>query len=114
MTLAAGRLNKRVALQSPSGDQDNETGALSVTWTTVASVWAAIEPVSVRDFIAADQRQSLVTARIVIRHRSDVRPDWRVVHKDRIFQIVGILPDADTGLEYLTLACGEGVNQGGG
>lgn len=112
MTLDAGALNKRVILQSPSATQDTETGADEVTWQNVATVWAAIAPISVRDFIAADQRQSAVTARIVIRHRADINATWRVQHGSRYYRIVGILADQDSGVEYLTLACGEGVTQG--
>ncbi|MBP9035947.1 MAG: phage head closure protein [Comamonadaceae bacterium] len=114
MTLAAGRLNKRVTLQSPVLDQDTATGALATVWADQAVVWAAIEPISVRDFIAADERQSRVTARIVIRHRSDVDASWRVTHGSKVYQIVGVLADQDSGREFVTLAVGEGVNPGGG
>ena len=114
MTLAAGRLNKRVTLQSPVLDQDTATGALATVWADQAVVWAAIEPISVRDFIAADERQSRVTARIVMRYRAGVDASWRVAHGGKIYQIVGVLPDQDSGREYLTLAVGEGVNSGGG
>lgn len=113
MTIAAGRLNKRVALQSPTISQDNDTGATTETWGTVATVWASIEPLSVRDFIASDERQSKVAARITIRYRDDIDATWRVVHKARTYQIVGVLADQDSGIEYLTLAVAEGVNQGG-
>lgn len=113
MSIAAGRLNKRVALQSPTTSQDNATGAITESYTTVATVWAAIEPLSVKDFIASDERQSKVTARIVIRHRTGIDATWRVVHNSRVYQIVGVLADQDSGIEYLTLAVAEGVNQGG-
>lgn len=113
MTLAAGRLRHRVTLQSPDITQDSGMGALSTSWFDEAEVWAAVEPVSVKDFIAAAATQSQVTARIVIRYRSDIQPDWRVVHGSRVYTISGILRDADTGTEYLTLAVSEGVNQAG-
>ena len=114
MTLAAGRLNKRIILQSPVLDQDSATGAVATVWADQASVWAAIEPVSVRDFVAADERQSRVIARIVIRHRADVDASWRVTHGGKVYQIVGVLADQDSGREFVTLAVGEGVNPGGG
>lgn len=110
MTLAAGRLNKRVTLQSPATVQD-EDGAATTAWTAVDTVWAGISPLSVNGFIAADQRQSKVTTSIVLRYRSDLQADWRIVHGSTIYQIVGKLPDKDSGIEYITLACSEGVNQ---
>ena len=113
MTLAAGRLNKRVLLQSPMVTQDSGMGAVETEWWDEAEVWAAIEPLSVKDFISAAANQSQVTARIVLRYRDDIRPDWRVSHGGRIYTISGILRDADSGTEYLTLAVSEGVNQAG-
>lgn len=114
MTLDTGKLRHRVTLESPTEDQDAETGAVVMVWSAEATVWAAIEPISVRDFIAADERQSRVTARIVIRHRSDVDASWRVTHGGKVYQIVGVLADQDSGREFITLAVGEGVNPGGG
>lgn len=113
MSLAAGRLHHRVTLQSPQIAQSDTDGSLSVSWTTEAKAWASIEPVSVRDFVAAAAIQSQVTARITLRYRDDIRPDWRVVHGNRIYTISGILRDARTGTEYLTLAVTEGTNEGG-
>ena len=36
----------------------------------------------------------------------------RVVHGSKVYNIAGVLPDAGSGREYLTLACSEGVNDG--
>ena len=114
MSIAAGRLNKRVRLESLSVSQDAETGAPVETWTSEGEVWAGIEPLSVRDFVSADSRQSQIVARIVMRPVTGMDETWRVVHKTKIYQIVGILPDQDSGMEYVTLAVGQGPNQAGG
>lgn len=114
MSLAAGRLRHRVRLESLALTQDAETGAPLEAWTTAATVWAAIEPLSVRDFVAADSRQSQVTARITLRPVAGLNETWRVVHGDRVYQIVGMLPDQDSGLEYVTLAVAQGPTQAGG
>lgn len=113
MTLAAGRLRHRVRLESPTATQDGETGAPVMGWADEGDVWAAIEPVSVKDFIAADQRQANVTVRIVLRPVAGLDETWRVIHGARVYQIVGVLPDAESGLEYLTLACNQGANPAG-
>lgn len=114
MSLAAGRLRHRVTLQSLTLTQDGNTGAPIETWATEATVWAAIEPLSVRDFVAADARQSQVTGRIVLRPVAGLNETWRVTHGDKVYQIVGILPDQDTGEEYVTLAVAQGTSQAGG
>lgn len=114
MSLAAGRLNKRVVLESLAVTQDSETGAPIETWTNRGEAWAAIEPLSVRDFVSADSRQSQIVARIVMRPVAGMDETWRVVHGTKIYQIAGILPDQDSGIEYVTLAVAQGPSQAGG
>lgn len=112
MTLKAGRLRHRIELQRQHRSQDSTTGEITVTWQTQAKVWAAIEPLSVREFISSQSKQSEVTARIVIRYRPDIDASWRIVHRDKIYNIQGVLGDIDSGLEYITLPVREGVNDG--
>lgn len=111
MSLSAGRLRHRVKLQRPVFQQDTLTGAMNKTWQDVSSVWAAIEPHSVKEFIASQTEESKVSCRIVIRYRDDVDYSWRVFYprKNQYFNIEGVLSDKDSGLEYLTLPCSEGL-----
>jgi len=103
--MQAGRLRHRVKIQYPAETQDPETGAINVVWTDLATVWAAIEPLSARDFVAAEAEQSKVTARIVIRYRADITAKMRIYYpaKKGFYKIDGDLADKDSGLEYLTL-----------
>jgi SPP1 family predicted phage head-tail adaptor len=114
MSLPAGKLRHRVTLQAPMREQSQETGAPYDVWMPEGSVWAAIEPLSVRDFVGAEARQSQVTARITLRPITGLDETWRVLHRGKTYQIVGILPDQDTGREYVTLAVSQGPNQAGG
>lgn len=77
----------------------------------VVSLWAAIEPVSGRELIAADTELSKIQCRIVICYRADVTAKMRVVHaaKNMYYNIEAALCDKDSGLKYLTLHCSEGV-----
>jgi len=95
--------------------QDPDTGEMVKSWQEVAQVWAGIEPLSAREFIQSAALQSAVSTRITIRHRVDVRASWRLVHLSRgtIYDIAGVLADKESGLEYLTLPCSEGTNEGG-
>lgn len=110
MTLDAGRLRHRIVIQRNDPAQDLTTGAMIDAWTNYATLWAAIEPLSVREFIAASATQSEVSARITIRARNDLTPDMRILHGGKIYSIVGFLRDADSGLEYMTIPVSEGVN----
>ncbi|MGX5725687.1 phage head closure protein [Metapseudomonas otitidis] len=110
--MRAGSLRHRVVIEAPQQDQDPDSGAMVTTWVEWARVWAGIEPLSARDFIAAQAVQSEVTARIVIRYRAGVTAAMRINHAGRLYTIHGVLPDARSGREYLTLPVSEGVNDG--
>lgn len=114
MSIKAGRLRHKIAIQQKVETQDPDTGEMVVdAWEDFARVWAAKEPLSTRDVLAAQAVQSQATTRFVIRYRAGIDPTMRIVHRDVIYNIEGQpLPDADSGLEYLTLLASSGVNDG--
>lgn len=113
MALDPGKLRHRITIQKPVSSQDAETGQVTTNWVAVAAdIAAAIEPVSVREFVAAQAMQSQVTARIVIRYRAGLTAQMRILHGSRVYNPQGWLSDPDSGLEFLTAPCSEGVNQG--
>lgn len=111
MSLEAGRLRHRVAIERIVIAQDPVTGAVTETWTEIAKVWAAVEPLSAREFVQSAAGQSEVTARITIRTR-DIMATDRIIHRGTVYNIRGVLADKDSGLEYITLPVGTGVNEG--
>lgn len=118
MSLRAGRLNRRIRLERPTFAQDAATGEMVPTWVNDGEVWAAIEPSSVREFLAAQATQSEIDTKLVIRYRPDVRATWRAIHIDNgadaeIYNIHGALRDKETGLEYMILPCSTGANPTG-
>lgn len=110
--LQAGRLRHRIILQAPVETQDVSTGAMEVIWVNEARLWSAIEPLSAREFIASQAEQSKVIARITIRYTGNISPNMRLYHEaqNKYYNIEGVLPDKDSGLEYITLPVSEGVN----
>lgn len=105
MTLAAGRLRDRVMIQAKSVTRDAYGGEI-VTWGTLATVWALVESLSGREYLAAnqgvDQARSLREVRVVIRPRDDVVPWHRVVHGSRLLEIAAVIPK---GLDEMHLLC---------
>jgi SPP1 family predicted phage head-tail adaptor len=110
--MRAGELRHRVELQRQVFTQDPVTGEMTPDWLEVAKLYASIEPLSARDFLAASAAQSKISARIVIRYRAGIDPTMRIVYRDKIYNIEGVLADPKSGLDYLTLPCSEGVNNG--
>ena len=118
MSIPAGRLRHRIEIQEYKYiSQDTDTGEEKRDWVTAHECWAAIAPLSARDLIAAQAAQSKVTARITIRYVDDIDASMRIIHtkrgKDVIYEINGIMADPDSGIEYLTLLCSEGVSVDG-
>lgn len=109
--IKAGRLRHRIILQKKQTTQDQVSGAEIVDWIDVAKLWAAIEPLSAREFIAAQSIQSKISTRIIIRRRKDIDAAMRIFHESsgQVYDIHGELQDKDSGLEYMTLPCSTGV-----
>lgn len=110
--VGSGQLRHRVELQSQQQTQDETTGEVTVTWVTYATVWASIKPMSAREFVQSDAKQSEVRGFMELRYRDDVEADHRAVYRDKYYNIHGVMPDAESGKEHLTLMTGEGVNLG--
>jgi SPP1 family predicted phage head-tail adaptor len=109
--LDSGKLRHRVSIERVSYVQDATTGAMVETWAEIAKVWAAVEPLSAREFVQSAAGQSEVTARITIRAREILATD-RIIHRGTVYNIRGVLADKDSGIEYLTLPVAAGVNEG--
>lgn len=113
MSLHAGDLIHRVDIESPLIQRNQDTGESKTIWQPLYNdVPARVTPVSVKDFIASRAESSEITARIVIRHRTGLTAQVRIKHRGKIYNPQGWLADPDTGLEYLTAPCTEGLNQG--
>jgi SPP1 family predicted phage head-tail adaptor len=118
----AGKLRHRIRIEAPvpmtdsAGDvvQDAGTGEVTREWVLLGEVWAAVEPLSAKEFIQSQEIQSRVVARITFR-RQTFLPDAsnRIVHGERIYNIEGVLADKSSGLEYLTCPCSQGVSDSG-
>lgn len=117
MPLDPGKLRHRITIQTPHVVQD-VAGRSSTRWSNVATnVPAEIVPASVREFIASQQMQSQITARIVIRYRDGLTAQMRIIgetrpYVGRIFNPAGWLNDPESGMEYLTAPCSEGAADG--
>jgi len=89
--MRAGQLRHRVTVQYPIENQDS-VGQLIPTWATLFTAWAAVEPLSAREYIAAQQTNSDISVRIRIRARppAETRASakMRVLFGARIFEIV--------------------------
>ena len=108
--MRAGKLRHRIVIQEQKVVQNATTGEETKTWVDCFNVAASIEPLSTREFIAAQAQQSEVTGRVVIRYQDGITSDMRIVYRDKTYRIHGVQADVKSGLEYLTLPVSEGVS----
>lgn len=109
--MRVGLLDKRVILQSPAGSRD-AVGERVTTWTDVATVWAQINPLSVKEQIAAAQSRGSITHKIMIRYSAEVSAvthAWRVTYGARVFTVDGPARNINERDRYIELICTEGL-----
>lgn len=108
--MRSGELRKRVTVQQRSTTQD-AYGQPLTTWSDVCTVWAAIEPMSGRELLAAAAVRSESTHTVLMRYRPGIVPAMRINYGGRIFNIASVL-DENERHRQLTLICSEGLNDG--
>lgn len=108
-----GKLRHRVTIQKKT-ESKTGTGSLIHKWEDLCHAWASIEPLSVREFLAAQSIQSEASAKITIKFNKNIPIDstMRVLYRGKVYNISGVLADPKSGLDYITLPVSEGVNDG--
>lgn len=107
-----GRLRHYVTIEQVAETRSG-TGAVVRTWQRVAAnVPAAIESVTGREFLSANQEQAQVDTKITIRAFPGLTAKMRIVAADgAIYNIRAILPDA-TQRSHMLLMCTTGADHG--
>ena len=101
--IKAGDLRQRVTLLRPE-TAVNERGRRETTWTEAATVYAAKQDVSGREFYQAHAYNAEDIVTFTIRWRTDVNDRWRLRHHGTDY---GILEVNHLGYmtDYLRLKC---------
>jgi SPP1 family predicted phage head-tail adaptor len=86
----AGTLRHRVTIQEKNVTQ-NDYGEEVITWDEMDVLWAAVEPLSGREFLEAQRAGAEVTTRIRIRHQDGIVPEMRVVWGDHVYDIEAVI-----------------------
>ena len=103
------KLRHRVEVQQYQETQDPNTGAMVREWVKYGDRWADYVANSVREFIAAASQDSQVSGRFVLRHDAGIDATMRILHRGKTYDILGVMPNPESGLEYMTLPVSEGV-----
>ena len=101
--MKSGDLDQRVTVERFTTTTDS-WGQPIETWAPLFSCWAAVEPLTGREFIAAQAAQSEVTARIRMRFRPWMTAQDRVIHNGTTYGIESLV-DVRSGNRELVLMC---------
>lgn len=88
--IGAGTRSRRIAIQSLT-EVTTDAGEVTETATTLATVWAAIEPISGREEWLAKQSQATTTHKIVMLYRDDVTSDMQALYNGRTFRFDSVI-----------------------
>lgn len=105
LPMKIGKLRHRVTLQESISSKDS-FGAEIETWSDTATVWASIEPLSGKEYFAAQQVNAEINTKITIRYRAGVQSTMRLAFQNRQFDILSVINTEEKKLE-LILMCRE-------
>ena len=88
--MRAGRLRHRVTIKTKSVTRD-DYGQETITWTTYATVWGSVEPLSGREYEAGQQIDMAVDTRIRIRYLAGVTPTMQVTCGSHTYDIQSVI-----------------------
>lgn len=103
--MRAGLLRERVTLKSKTVTQ-NSYGEEVITWVTLATVWAGVEPLAGREYLEGQSLDVEITTRIRIRYRTGIVPEMLVVHDTHNYNVRSVINSFERKRE-LVLMCTE-------
>lgn len=101
--IGAGRRNKLITIEELT-QTTTDGGEVTETATTLAKVWAAIEPLSARESWFAKQSQATTTHKITILYRSDVTSRMRAKWESRTFNFESVVNLDEANREMVIMA----------
>ena len=101
--MRAGDLTERVTVERFTSTQD-ELGQPIEAWAPLFTCWAAVEPLTGREYLAAQAAVSEVTARIRMRFRPWMTAQDRVIHNGTTYGIESLV-DVRSDHRELVLMC---------
>lgn len=94
-------MRERVTVETPA-ESRSPSGETTLSWSTVATVWAIVDGLSTRDILQAQQANLIATHKIRIRYRAGVTHTQRIIWRGRTMEIASVVErDGRSALEIL-------------
>lgn len=115
--MRAGALRHWLTFESLTTTLDEEDGSTTEAWVDAFPVNTRmpceVVALSGRELLSAQSVQSKVSTRVTVRYRPGFTASMRARGEGVVYNIEAIVPDPESRIEYVTLLCSSGVNQGG-
>lgn len=102
--MRTGELRHRIIIQEESFLKTPGTGEKISSWTDVCTVWAAVEPVSGREYFLSLETHSEQVVRVRIRYRAGITSDMRVIFDENAMYVQSVINPENRNRE-LELMC---------
>lgn len=91
-----GRMRQRIEVEQPSPQTRDASGGIVQNWSTFATCWAQVEPLTAAENLTAERIDADVTHRVRVRYKDveGITPDMRLkmIHEnDRILDINSLI-----------------------
>ena len=100
-----GPLRKQIVLKS-RGIEADTYGGQTETFTTYATVWGSINPISGSEIITAQQQSGEITHKVIVRYNSSISITDRVYYGSRVLEILFVRNIQERN-HYIELLCKE-------
>lgn len=103
--MEAGRMRETIVISSPPEARDEYGAPGAAEWNEVLSSRASFEPLLGREFFAAQETQSQVEVKFRLRYRPEIQSNYRVVHREINYEIIGQPVNVNGANRELLLYC---------
>lgn len=108
----AGQLRERITIRRQSNVKNPVTGGLTRSWTTIATVYAQVRAINMREDVIGSTLQGISTFEITTHYREDLRAADQVLWKDRELNIAGPPEDRFGNRQWTTMIANTIAPQG--
>lgn len=105
-----GKLRHRITIQQYLASRDSFGDEIQ-TWVDMLRSWAAVEPVTGKEFFASQELNAEISVKITMRYRPCIQPEMRVTFGARVFEILAVLNNEERN-KRLILLCKEVLDHG--
>jgi len=88
--LKAGIMDQNAVIETPT-EGTNDIGEPTLTWSTFATRWIALLPLSGAERVASLQNEGTVTHRVRMRYTPGLKPKMRMQSEGRTFEIDSVV-----------------------